>query len=231
MSSNELKMGRRAACAGILGMGGGLLLADPSSGEPACEKPKLPCLKNSQFYGTDGKFDLEAAKDAYLAFLDAVGYRYNPKIRETVWVTDFGLGRFTEVGLAANFWIDDKKWNYATCDVFLLPNQMIPEHWHVALESEGVKAKMESWLVRYGSTFAYGEGEPTPKLSVKIHPSEAKYVTVMHETPLRLGEVTGIQRPLEVHWQQAGPEGAIVTETSTYHSGAAIRFTNPNIKL
>ncbi len=91
--------------------------------------------------------------------------------------------------------------------------------------------KLESWTVRYGTTFAYGEGEPTPRLSVTLHEKEKPFLTVMHETPLRPGEVTGIRKPLEKHWQQAGPEGCILTETSTYHTPAAVRFTNPAIKF
>ena len=108
---------------------------------------------------------------------------------------------------------------------------MIAEHWHVALDGEGVKPKMESWIVRYGTTFTYAEGDPTPKLQAKVHESEAKYITVKHETALKVGEVTGIKRAGEKHWQQAGPEGAIVTEVSSYHTVAVVRFTNPNVKF
>ena len=56
-------------------------------------------------------------------------------------------------------------------------------------------------------------------------------MTVLKEKPLKPGEVTGISRPMEKHWQQAGPEGCILTETSTFHTGAAVRFTNPKIKF
>ena len=92
-------------------------------------------------------------------------------------------------------------------------------------------SKMESWLVRYGTSYTYGEGPATPKIGVKIHESEKKFLTVMNETVLQVGDVTGIKRPGEKHWQQAGPEGAIVTEVSTYHAGEAVRFTNPAIKF
>jgi D-lyxose ketol-isomerase len=90
---------------------------------------------------------------------------------------------------------------------------------------------MESWIVRYGSTFTYGEGEAVAKPSVTIHEIEAKHVTVMHEKALRPGEVSGVAKLQEKHWQQAGPEGCILTEVSTYHTGAAVRFTDPKIKF
>jgi len=231
---NRNAIGRRTACAAMLGMGGSLLLAKQS---PAGEKinaaamVSMPAFNNGDFYDAAGKFNAEAAKDAYLALLKAVGYPLSKKLRETMWVTDFALGRFLEVGLAGNFWINDKKNNYTSLEMFLLPNQMVPEHWHVALEAEGVPTKMESWHVRYGSSYTYGEGPATPKIGVKIHESEKKFITVFNETVLHVGEVTGIKKPLEKHWQQAGPRGAIITESSTYHTGDAVRFTNPNIKF
>jgi D-lyxose ketol-isomerase len=233
--SDQVKFGRRALCAGLLGAGGSLLAA----GSAVAAIPRRPrrvaaepaALKNSDFYDAQGKFKEQAAKDAYLRLMEAAGVRINDTIRKKLLVSDFGLGRFAEVGLGLILWLSEKEANYASIEIFLLPNQMIPEHWHVALDGEGVKSKMESWIVRYGSTFTYGEGEPTPKLSVQIHPSEEKYVTVKHETPLKVGDVVGIKRVGEKHWMQAGPEGAVITEVSTYHTGAAVRFTNPNVKF
>ncbi|MFV2067900.1 MAG: hypothetical protein ACC645_13080, partial [Pirellulales bacterium] len=64
---------------------------------------------------------------------------------------------------------------------------------------------------------------------VTIHERESKHVTVRNETVLDVGHVTGLARPLEKHWQQAGPQGAIVTEVSTYHAGEAVKYTNPEI--
>ena len=142
-------------------------------------------------------------------------------------VSDFNLKHFTEVGLGGVLWIADKPGRYSSIEVFLLPDQMIPEHWHVARPDDDVVAKMESWCVRYGSTYAYGEGPATEKPSVKVHPVQAKFVSVWHETAIRPGEVAGIQRPTEKHWQQAGSEGCILTEVSNYHDGAAIRFADP----
>ena len=128
-------------------------------------------------------------------------------------MSDFGLGHFTEVGAGGMFWVNNQKDNYASLDIFLLPGQMIPEHWHVPLPAENVAVKMESWHVRWGSTCTYGEGEPTEKLAVKIPECQQKFITVRHEKVLTLGEVTGLTRPQQKHWQQAGSEGAIVTES------------------
>ena len=229
----KTSIGRRAACVSLLGLGAGLLVRPSALAKdrPARKvRGPLSC-DHPEFYGPDGKFNEEAAKNAYLKLCADFGYPVTESVRKKLAVTDFGLGHFTEVGLAFVAWVNDKKAGYASLEVFLLPNQMIPEHWHVALEDQGVAPKMESWLVRYGSTFAYGEGEPTKKPSVKIHECQAKCVTVMHETPIRPGEVAGVGKPMEKHWQQAGPEGCILTEMSTFHSGEAVKFTDPKVKF
>jgi D-lyxose ketol-isomerase len=232
--NGNARIGRRAACAGMIAAGGSVFLV----GGAAAARPRPgkivaagPARKTADFYDAAGKFQEQAAKEAYFDLMRAAGYPISENVRKNLAATDFALGRFTEVGLGCVVWVSDPKGNYASLEVFLLPNQIIPEHWHVALPEEGVTAKMESWIVRWGSTFTYGEGEPTAKLGVTIPESEAKYLTVKHETPLRLGEVTGIKKPGEKHWQQAGPEGAIITEVSTFHTGKAVRFTNPNVKF
>jgi D-lyxose ketol-isomerase len=231
----NMKLNRRALCAGMLGVGGSLLAATGASARPRLFRPAAPAtgpaVKNSGFYDAQGKFNEKAAKDAYFRLMEKAGYPISDNVRKNLAVADFNLGRFSEVGMGFVLWVDDKEGNYASLEIFLLPDQVIPEHWHVAIEGEGVKPKMESWIVRWGSTFTYGEGEPTAKLGVKIHDSEAQYLTVKHETALKVGDVTGTKRAEEKHWQQAGPQGAIVTEVSTYHTGAAVRFTNPKIKF
>ena len=231
--SKDLKIGRRAACATVLGIGGGLLLAGDVAAAPRTRRwvPATTALNNADFYDAQGKFKPEVAKAAYLRFLEAAGYPIAERLRKEMWVSDFGVGHFTEVGCGGMFWLNNQKDNYASLDIYFLPGQMIPEHWHVPLPAENVPVKMESWHVRWGSTYTYGEGEPAAKLGVKIPECEEKYVTVRHEKALKLGDVAGLTRPEQKHWQQAGPEGTIVTETSTFHSGAAVRFTDPRIKF
>ena len=230
MSDHE-RIGRRAMCGAMLGLGSSLIVA---SRLPARERrvfvATAPGRRNADFY-QNGKFNEQAAKDAYLALLRQAAYPISDNLIKNLGVTDFSLGRFAEVGLGLVVWISEKQANYTSLDIFLLPNQVIPEHWHVGLESEGVVAKMESWLVRWGASYIYGEGEPTPKPGAKLPESEAKYLTVKRERLCKVGDVAGIGKPLEKHWQQAGPQGAIITEVSTYHAGAAVRFTNPNIKF
>lgn len=225
---------RRAACATILGMGGALLGARAlPAAAPTSLPEKQPAMKlsNSDFYDAGGQFKEQAAKEAYVALMKQAGYPISDHVLKNLWIAEFGLGRFAEVGLGGSFWVNNKEWNYASVEIFLLPGQMIPEHWHVAIPAERVVPKMESWIVRYGTGYAFGEGEPTARAEARIPRSEAKHATVRRETVLQVGQVAGLVRPEEKHFLVAGSEGAIVTEVSTFHTGAAVRFTNPAAKL
>lgn len=186
-------------------------------------------MDNKQFYDASGKFDAEAAKRVYLNFLKQHGYPVNDAIAKRVFVTDFALGRFTETGLGAIVWYGDEKNNFSGLDAFLLPGQIIPEHWHVKVGD--IPPKMESWLVRCGEIYTYAEGAPTPNMKAIIASGDAPFITVKKECVLGVGEIAAVSRPLEKHWMQAGPQGAIFTEFSTFHTGEAVRFTDPKIKF
>src|SRR5512137_2525980 len=86
-------------------------------------KGRFARMDNKQFYDASGKFDAEAAKRVYLSFLKQHGYPVNDAIAQKVFVSDFGLGRFTETGLGAIVWHGDEKNNYSGLDAFLLPGQ------------------------------------------------------------------------------------------------------------
>lgn len=186
-------------------------------------------LDNRKFYDADGKFKADAASRAYLNLFKQLGYPVNAAIKGKLWVTDFALGRFADVGLGVIVWHGDEKHNYSGLDAFLLPGQMIPEHWHVKLGK--IPAKMEAWLVRSGEIYAYAEGTPTAKMKAKLTEADRANITAKCERVLRVGEIASLSRPLEKHWMQAGPQGAIFTEFSTFHSGAAVRFTDAKIKF
>ncbi len=229
--SQEIKIKRRTACASLLGLGG-LLVAGKVLARPRRRVVKCPALsyKNSDFYNADGTFNADAAKDVYLAMLRAAGYPLFKNARERMWAKDWNTGEFTNVGLGGFIWVNNKDANYCALEMILLPNQMIPEHWHVGDKEAGIGVKMESWHVRWGNTYTYGEGPKTEKMSVTPPKSQAGTLTALCENPLGVGDVGGITKPLEKHWQQAGPRGCIMTEPSNYHSDALMRYSNPDIK-
>jgi hypothetical protein len=174
---------------------------------------------NSFFY-KGGKFDVEKGKDAVMALMKNHGYPMRAGIREKIWVSDYGLGHFTEVGLAAVMFKNNVKDQYMLMDLFLMPGQMLPEHWH--LDGEGNPAKREGWLVRNGLSYIVGEGEPNLTVKVpKIH--NGGKVTVEHQVAATPGMFVPLNRPTAHHWQMAGPEGAIITEVANVHTDSAVR--------
>jgi D-lyxose ketol-isomerase len=212
--------------AGVAAAGGGL--ATPLAADQAATSGKSRIhFRNEEFYDEDGKFDEDKAKDAICALLKYHGYPIFDGLRDGLWVSDYGLGHFTEVGLAAYIFMNEEQANYLQLDIYLLPDQMLPEHYH--LKTERTAAKMEGWLCRHGRSYVYGEGPKTEPLYAKIPPYQKKWVTTFHETVLDPGQCAHLNRPTARHWQFAGPEGVILTEVGTFHDGDGVRHTDPNI--
>ena len=94
-------------------------------------KAKHQQYKNEDFYKADGSFDTPKAKQAYYEMMEYFNYPIPDRLRgEDFWSVDFGLGRFTEVGMAGILWINEQEDNYMGHEIFLLPGQRIPEHGH-----------------------------------------------------------------------------------------------------
>jgi len=204
---------------------------------PGCQQTTAPktlrTFKNEEFYDADGTFNQDAAKQAYYELMAYHGYPKYESLKEVLWVLDFAVGRFTDVGMGGVFWlnewVEEGKYGYLGHEIFLLPGQMIPEHRH--LQHEDVPPKMEGWQCRYGETILFAEGEASPDAEAIIPASELEFTTCRNVQHLLPGQVGKLGKPLAPHFQVAGPEGAIVTEYASYHSMDALRFSNPDIKL
>lgn len=187
-------------------------------------KPAI-AFDNASFYGPDGKFLPDKAKDAYIAVMKYHGYPVYPGIREKLWVSDYGLGKFTDVGLGCVMWMNNEKDHYMLMDIYLLPKQMLPEHWHEAGATN--PAKREGWLIRYGLSHVVGEGEANLGADVKIPNIHMDgTVTVKHEVVAKPGDFVPLNREGAHHWQLAGPQGAIITEVANVHTGPAVRHAD-----
>lgn len=193
----------------------------------------LPKHNNSDFYKADGSFNEEAAKVAYTELFRFHNYTLADVVNdERFWIMDFGLGDFANVGMAGIFWLNDKEHGYFGHEIYLLPFQMIPEHAHV--EAEGKPAKHEYWQVRNGSIFNFGEGgSKDDKLPVPLPKSQLDADAITAFKCAELKAVTGMGKGEAVlnrigafHFMMGGPEGAIVTEYASYHSGDGLRFQN-----
>jgi len=188
-----------------------------------------PEFNNGDFY-KDGKFDVEKAKDAIIALCNHHGYPIFDGFRDKLWVSDYGTGQFTKLGLAANLFVNNEKDRYMLMDLFLLPGQMLPEHWH--LEGEGNPAKLEGWLVRHGKSYIVGIGDDNLADFPQIKIPECHMggeVTTKHVAEGKPGDFNMLMQVETRHWQFAGPEGAIVTEVANVHTNSAVRHSDKAI--
>lgn len=202
----------------------------------AAAKPTTCCpakgklmFKNSDFY-TAGKFDVEKAKDGIIAMCKMHGYPVFPGFRENLWVSDYGLGQYTKLGLAAYMFQnknDGKDDTYMLMDLFLVPGQMLPEHWH--LEGDNSIVKNEGWLVRWGKSYIVGEGKDNlAKFPIKIPKLHmGGKTTTKHVVEAGPGQFVPLAKVKTKHWQWAGPQGAIITEVANLHTDKAVRHQDP----
>lgn len=183
---------------------------------------------NEWFYNADGSFNIERGKDAYIAMMKYHGYPVFDGLREGLWVSDYGLGQFAKLGLGAYTFLNVEDGWYMGQDLYLLPNQMLPEHYH--LKTAKGTAKMEGWHVRHGTSYVYGEGKPTKNIKAVIPKCHMNgTVSVRHEEIVHEGQVAKLNRPTARHWQFAGPEGAVISEYATFHDNDGVRHSDPKI--
>lgn len=209
---------------------GGSSAGCPNAPSALAKNKKDMKLTKEMFY-KDGKFDQEAAKQAYIDMMENLGYPISENLRDNMWVSDFALGDFPAVGMGGIFWAQENEHGVFGHEILLLPNQMLIEHWHVA--DNGLPAKNECWHARAGTSYCFGEnGEDASKYpDVKVPDSQKKYVTVnkVSVADAKKGNIVWMGRIGARHYQIAGPEGAVVTEYGAYHSNDNNRYTNPSV--
>jgi len=224
--SDQGRFSRRTILETAAAAGVGLVMSGPlaKAQETGGRTPGLS-FTNEQFYGPDGKFNVEAGKDAIIKLMEYHKCPVFKDVRERLWVSDYGLGQFTKLGLAARMWVNNEQDHYMLMDIYLLPGQMLPEHWHEKPEAN--LQKLEGWLVRYGLSHIVGEGEPNlgPGVVVpKLHMGGE--VTTKHEVAAGPGDFVPLSKAGTRHWQLAGPEGAIITEVANVHTNTAVRHSD-----
>jgi D-lyxose ketol-isomerase len=141
--------------------------------------------------------------------------------RAAVEVADFGLSRLEETGLQLLVYVNTDR--YCAKELVLRPGQTCPEHRHPPFD--GTPGKEETFRCRSGHVYLYVEGERTADPACA--PPVGAY-TVRHEIALRPGLQYTIA-PGTLHWFQAGPEGAVVSEFSTASRDELDEFTDENV--
>ena len=234
MESENEKMSRRSVIkttAAVAAVGGAMSLAGCNeTSRKSSGKGGSINFPNEYFYDAKGEFVEDKGKDAYIAMMKYHGYPVYDDIREKLWVSDYGTKQFAKLGLGANMFSNNEDERYMLMDLFLLPNQMLPEHYHLSTDKN--PSKMEGWLCRHGLSYVYGEGTPTKPMKAvvpKCHMNGT--VTVSSEVVLKPGMFTPLTKVNSPHWQFAGPEGAILTEVATVHDNDGVRHSDTHLKF
>jgi len=166
--------------------------------------------------------EVNEARSRAIGMLEQAGIAITPEEAQQLEVADFGLGRLESEGLEIITYVNNDR--YCAKELVLFPYQTCPEHKHPPVQ--GRPGKQETFRCRRGVVYLYVPGEPVASPKAKP-PSE--FYTVFHEIVLRPGEQYTLP-PETLHWFQAGPEGAIVSEFSSPSVDEADIFTDPNIK-
>lgn len=184
-------------------------------------------FRNKDVY-TDGQFDVEKGKDAIMALCERLGYHVFPELRDGLWVSDYGTGQFSKLGLAAYQFANQHEGGaFMLMELFLMPGQMLPEHWH--LEGDHGITKNEGWVIRWGKSYIGGVGENNmadfPQIKIpKCHCNGT--TSTHHVVEAKPGSFTPLAKVGTRHWQFAGPEGAILSEVANLHTGTAVRHSD-----
>ena len=136
--------------------------------------------------------------------LAAAGLAITEAERTSIEVADFGLSRLREVGLQLLVYVNADR--YCAKELVLFPGQTCPEHRHPPFD--GTPGKEETFRCRAGLVHLHVAGE---------------------EIVLRPGEQFTIP-PDTLHWFQAGPEGAVVSEFSSTSRDELDVFTDPAVE-
>lgn len=139
-------------------------------------------------------------------------------------IAEYGMDLWSSIGLQIIVYVNTE--NCCAKEMILFPRQTCPEHRHPPMQ--GSAGKEETFRCRSGEVYLYVEGEVTPHPKAIAPKQREPYFTVWHEIILRPGDQYTL-RPNMLHWFQAGPEGAIISEFSTQSHDETDVFTDPDI--
>ncbi len=145
--------------------------------------------------------------------------------KKSIEIADFGLSRLKKEGLEILTYVNTDR--CCAKELVLFPGQSCCEHRHPPVE--GKPSKEETFRCRYGKVYLYVEGEPTPNIKAEIPNDKPGAYNVFHEVVLNPGGQYTLE-PDTLHWFQAGPEGAVVSEFSTSSVDEADIFSDKDVE-
>jgi D-lyxose ketol-isomerase len=157
--------------------------------------------------------------------LERAGVVLTPEERAHFEVVDFGLGELEKTGLEIITYVNTDR--VCAKELVMLPYQTCPEHRHPTVGAR--LGKEETFRCRWGTVYLYVPGLAVARPACRPPEGSEAYYTVGHQICLRPGEQYTLY-PDTLHWFQAGPEGAIVSEFSTRSTDDQDAFTDPRIK-
>jgi len=144
--------------------------------------------------------------------------------KEKMEIAEYGLNCWASIGLQIIVYVNTER--CCAKELVLFPQQTCPEHRHPPMP--GNPGKEETFRCRYGDVYLYVEGEPTAQPKGVAPKGREQYFTVWHEITLGPGDQYTLM-PDTLHWFQAGPRGAIISEFSTQSHDETDIFTDPEI--
>jgi D-lyxose ketol-isomerase len=165
------------------------------------------------------------AKNKACEMLTIANIKLSPIEKERLEVADFGLNQLTQIGLEINTYVNTER--VCAKEIIMFPWQICPEHLHPNVGSQ--PGKEETFRCRWGEVFLFVPGSPTASYQDHLPSERAKYFTASHQIVLHPGDQFTLF-PATLHWFQAGPKGAIVSEFSTHSTDENDIFTDPAIR-
>lgn len=165
-------------------------------------------------------YDAQVAKT--LKMYEKAGIALTDVEKNSVEVVDWGMDMLDTIGLQIITYINTER--VCAKEMVLFPGQTCAEHMHVP--TNGNEGKEETFRCRYGKCYLYVTGEGKKEdIQGQIPPTD---VTVFHEVVLNPGEQYTIM-PETLHWFQAGPDGAVISEFSTKSTDETDVFTDKRL--
>ncbi len=139
-------------------------------------------------------------------------------------VCDYNLGSLEDIGTEIVIYVNTER--VCAKELILFPWQICPEHIHPQLGA--YPGKEETFRCRWGEVYLYVPGTPVAHPKARVPEARKAHFRVWHEIVLKPGEQYTLKEKT-LHWFQAGPAGAIVSEFSTRSFDKEDIFTDPEI--
>ena len=159
-----------------------------------------------------------------MQMLEQAAITITPEEKKNMQVAEYGLGMLEAIGLQLVVYLNTQR--CCAKELVLFPGQTCPEHRHPVVAD--YPGKEETFRCRAGKVFLYVEGEPAAAIEATLPVGREKYFTARHEIILCPGDQYTLS-PDTLHWFQAGPEGAIISEFSTMSLDDHDVYTDPLI--